>query len=86
MDYANILVLVAGALTTLAFVPQVLKTRISKRARGTSLTGTCLLSPPTGFPPSMRYGPIRMLGFLLSWIIVLLAIALWQRWLLFRRQ
>jgi len=76
MDYANILVLVAGALTTLAFVPQVLKTRKPKHAGNTSLTGTCLLSPPTGFLPSMRYGPILMRGFLLSWIIVLLAIAL----------
>jgi uncharacterized protein with PQ loop repeat len=76
MDYANILVLVAGALTTLAFVPQVLKTRKPKHAGNTSLTGTCLLSPPTGFLPSMRYGPILMRGFLLSWIIVFLAIAL----------
>ena len=76
MGYANILVLVAGALTTLAFVPQVLKTRKPEHAGNTSLTGTCLLSPPTGFLPSMRYDPILMRGFLLSWIIVLLAIAL----------
>jgi uncharacterized protein with PQ loop repeat len=76
MDYANILVLVAGALTTLAFVPQVLKTRISKHAGGTSLTGSSLLSLPTGFLPSMRYGLMLMRGFLLSWIIVFSAIAL----------
>ena len=76
MDYANILVLVAGALTSLAFVPQVLKTRKPKHAGDISLTGTCLLSPPIGLLPSMRYGPIRMRGFLRSWIIVFLAIAL----------
>jgi len=63
MDYANIQVLVAGALATLAFVPQVLKTWKSKHARDISLTSTCLLSPPTGFPPSMWYCLIRMRGF-----------------------
>jgi len=76
MDYANILVLVAGALTTLAFVPQVLKTWKPKHARDISLTSTCLLSPPTGFLPSMRYGLMLMRGFFLSWIIVFSAIAL----------
>ena len=76
MDYANILVLVAGALTTLAFVSQVLKTRISKHAGDISLTGTSLLSPPTGFLPSMRYGLMLMRGFFCSWIIVFSTIAL----------
>ena len=37
MESANILGFIAGALTTLAFLPQVLKTRRSKSARDISL-------------------------------------------------